>query len=304
MSASNDVNRPGYPPTANANAAAELDDILNAALDDLEDADDDAADDGGDLSHASTQGTKESSNSNGNNSEKQLRVDKAAHESTQLDAQNAMNKLIDDLQNPLYADTLQDSLQALSGTQEGTDTMEDYLGKQFKDSEIGQDGTDVDRTVSKLLNDLGKTSENMEGLESAQMENMGEDVMNQMMGEFEKLGEKEDYNEVIDGMMRQLLSKELMYDPMKQVCLKYPEWLAGAKAQLTEEDYDRYGKQYQYFQRIVAVYETEPDNFPRLMELMHDIQEFGQPPSEIIKELAPGLDFNEEGMPVMPNMVS
>ena len=76
-----------------------------------------------------------------------------------------------------------------------------------------------------------------------------------------------------------------MYDPMRQVCIKYPEWLAEAKSQLTEEEYTRYGTQYQYFQRIVAVYETEPDNYPRLMELMSDIQEYGQPPSEIIKEV-------------------
>jgi len=72
------------------------------------------------------------------------------------------------------------------------------------------------------------------------------------------MGEKEDYNEVIDGMMRQLLSKELMFDPMKSVTLKFPEWLAKNKSQLSEEDYDRYGHQYQFFQRIVAVYETEP----------------------------------------------
>jgi peroxin-19 len=38
------------------------------------------------------------------------------------------------------------------------------------------------------------------------------------------------------------------------------------------------------------------------MELMSDIQEFGQPPAEIIKELAPGLEFNADGMPIMPNM--
>jgi hypothetical protein len=31
------------------------------------------------------------------------------------------------------------------------------------------------------------------------------------------------------------------------------------------------------------VYETEPDNFPRLMELMQDVQQYGQPPAEIIK---------------------
>ena len=35
---------------------------------------------------------------------------------------------------------------------------------------------------------------------------------------------------------------------------------------------------------------------------MYDIQEYGQPPADIIKELAPGLEFNAEGMPVMPNI--
>ena len=34
--------------------------------------------------------------------------------------------------------------------------------------------------------------------------------------------------------------------------MKYPEWLAEAKSQLTEEEYNRYGHQYQYFQRIVG----------------------------------------------------
>jgi peroxin-19 len=35
---------------------------------------------------------------------------------------------------------------------------------------------------------------------------------------------------------------------------------------------------------------------------MYDLQEFGQPPAEIIKDLAPGLKFDENGMPIMPNM--
>ena len=39
-----------------------------------------------------------------------------------------------------------------------------------------------------------------------------------------------------------------------------------------------------------------------LMELMQDVQQYGQPPAEIIKELAPGLEFNAEGMPVMPGL--
>lgn len=32
--------------------------------------------------------------------------------------------------------------------------------------------------------------------------------------------------QVIDGVMRQLLSKDLMYEPTQQICEKFPEWLA------------------------------------------------------------------------------
>ncbi len=38
------------------------------------------------------------------------------------------------------------------------------------------------------------------------------------------------------------------------------------------------------------------------MELMYDMQKYGQPPADIIKDLAPGLKFDENGMPIMPNM--
>jgi len=37
---------------------------------------------------------------------------------------------------------------------------------------------------------------------------------------------------------------------------------------------------------------------------MTDLQEYGQPPAEIIKELAPGLDFDDEGLAKMPDMPS
>ena len=104
--------------------------------------------------------------------------------------------------------------------------------------------------------------------------------------------------------MKQLLDKELMYEPMKEVCTRYPKWLAEHKSTLSSEEYHKYGTQYQYFQRIVHLYENDPTNFDRLMELMEDIQEFGQPPVEIIQELAPELKFDEEGMPMMMDPTS
>ena len=35
--------------------------------------------------------------------------------------------------------------------------------------------------------------------------------------------------QVIDGVMKQLLSRDLMYEPTKQICEKFPEWLATNK---------------------------------------------------------------------------
>lgn len=132
------------------------------------------------------------------------RVDKNMENENRENAQKNMNKLIEDLQNPVYGDVLQDALKSLSGTQEGVDTMEDFIGEKLKDVQH-QDTTAGDRTVNKLLDDLGKAGANFEGMETDQVEQMGEDIMGQMMGEFEKMGEKEDYKDVIDGMMRQLL---------------------------------------------------------------------------------------------------
>jgi peroxin-19 len=104
-------------------------------------------------------------------------------------------------------------------------------------------------------------------------------------------------------MMHQLLSKEVMYSPMSLICQKYPEWLADNEDRLSKEDYERYGRQFQYFQQIVGLYDSpEPDNYERLMELFQAMQETGQPPSEIIKELAPGLEFGPDGLPIMNGM--
>lgn len=45
------------------------------------------------------------------------------------------------------------------------------------------------------------------------------------------------------------------------------------------------------------VYETEPNNNTKLVSLMQQVQEYGQPPAEIIQEIAPGLDLDQDGVP-------
>jgi len=56
-------------------------------------------------------------------------------------------------------------------------------------------------------------------------------------------------------------------------------------------------KQCRCFQKLVLLYETNPEDTKRLMDLMQEVQEYGQPPPEIIKEIAPGLELDSNGLP-------
>ena len=229
-----------------------------------------------------------------------------------------LQRLLRGVEDPSFGPTVQSTLKSLSTTAEGNETVEDLfssIADRFTDGSERSTSTFLptgpndaagiaaaDIEVARTLKMLGEAQRGMAGFEAGRIEEAGETMMEDMISQFEALGEKEDYNEVIDGVMRQLLSKDLMYEPTRQICEKFPEWLALHKKNLSDQEYNNYGHQYMTFQKILAVYDTEPDNFPRLMELMFDMQTYGQPPASIIRDLAPGLQFDENGMPIMPNM--
>ncbi|KAK1261950.1 Peroxisome biogenesis protein 19-2 [Acorus gramineus] len=101
---------------------------------------------------------------------------------------------------------------------------------------------------------------------------------------------------LVETMFQQLLSKEILHEPMKEIELKYPQWLEAHKDGLNQEDYDRYSHQYELIKNLNEVYEQDPDNFPKIVDLMQKMQECGQPPSDIVRELAPDLDFSNLGL--------
>ena len=180
-----------------------------------------------------------------------------------------------------------------------------------------QQNQNMEETMSKLFEQLsqnmgcdGENNNNIgfDDFDAANFDGLGEEFMKNMAKEWESTmnggsnggeDQEEVVGQVVDGMMKQLLSKEFMYEPMKDICDEFPQWLAENKSKLDEKDYQKYGTQYQYFQRIVHIYENDPDNVDRLTELMHDIQEYGQPPPELVKKLAPELEFDQDGMPKM-----
>ncbi|XP_070182579.1 peroxisomal biogenesis factor 19-like [Littorina saxatilis] len=114
-------------------------------------------------------------------------------------------------------------------------------------------------------------------------------------------------------LMQTLLSKNVLYPSLKEISGKYPAYMSENKSKLEASDLDLYQRQFELMTSICAVYEEEQasdmdsvktQRFEKLLDLMQQMQELGQPPKDIVGEMAPGLEFDENGMPKIPGMGS
>lgn len=70
-----------------------------------------------------------------------------------------------------------------------------------------------------------------------------------MLGQTSLDGEG-DVMSFVQGMMQQLLSKEILYPALKEVLDKYPAWLEEHKATLKPSDLQKYTKQFELLQKV------------------------------------------------------
>lgn len=97
------------------------------------------------------------------------------------------------------------------------------------------------------------------------------------------------------GMMEQLTNKDMLYEPMKELDTKYPEWLASNRAKLPAEDCKRYQGQRSVVREIVAKFEdkgySDADSRCRefIWERMQKMQGMGSPPEDLIANPFPGM---------------
>ena len=111
----------------------------------------------------------------------------------------------------------------------------------------------------------------------------------------------------------------------------------GCRDVITAEEMGQYEEQYKHIKRILRMYETEPDNFGELLDALQQVRKMyackifvtsacttkrqmelasakmvavadqlalgmqmqacGQPPQDIVNDLAPGMAFDQEGLP-------
>jgi len=99
-----------------------------------------------------------------------------------------------------------------------------------------------------------------------------------------------------DSLMHQLLSKDVLYQPMKDIGERYPGWLSAHRDSLPKEDINRYEEQFRQIQKILKLYEDDVESYQELFEALQKMQLCGQPPMDIVNDLAPGLAFDEGGL--------
>ncbi|MED6215760.1 hypothetical protein PIB30_001381 [Stylosanthes scabra] len=180
----------------------------------------------------------------------------------------------------------------------------------LKSKKKGKQKAPKDAHVTEALDKLREqTREAVKGLEfmapSAAADDFGKDaMMEDWVKQFEDLAvsQSQDMESIVETMMRQLLSKEILHEPMKEIGERYPKWLEEHKSSLSKEDYDRYSHQYELIQNLNEVYEKDSENFTKIVDLMHKMQECGQPPNDIVQELAPDFDLASLGQ-ISPEMM-
>ncbi|CAN8256006.1 unnamed protein product [Cochlearia groenlandica] len=169
--------------------------------------------------------------------------------------------------------------------------------------------------VAEALDKLREqTRESVKGLESLSSKQQQQQQQQQLppgtddamvedwIKQFEDMAGSQDLESIVDTMMQQLLSKDILHEPMKEIGARYPKWLEEHEASLEKEEYERYSRQYELIKELNSVYENEPNSSHKIMDIMQKMQECGQPPSDIVQEMDPGFDFASLGQ-LSPDML-
>ena len=130
---------------------------------------------------------------------------------------------------------------------------------------------------------------------------LGDDMLAGLMeqlsgaGGFGGEGGEGAFGDMLGGIMRQLASKEVLYQPLKEMHDNYPKWWDEHGSKVTEEkERDRLKLQQDIVGKICAKFEdpaysddSEADRAV-ITQLMDEMQETGAPPDEIMSNVADG----------------
>ena len=101
------------------------------------------------------------------------------------------------------------------------------------------------------------------------LENQDENV-DDLLDNLNSLMDNGEFDSLLSGVMDQIMSKELLYDPLKDLSSKYPEFLLKSKDSLSKEEFNRFERQFNIVNEIISVYDNGDDP-EKVLKLMQDV---------------------------------
>nr|XP_057932237.1 peroxisomal biogenesis factor 19 [Doryrhamphus excisus] len=188
--------------------------------------------------------------------------------------------------------------------QEEPDLLHHFQKLSEAAGKVGTDTASQQEFTSCLKETLRGLAKNADNLQTSGL--AGDDLVKALEGlgldeSGEAGGGGEDGNilPIMQSIMQNLLSKDVLYPSLKEITAKYPEWLDAHKASLSSEDFQRYEQQAKIMGEICLQFEKEDDKeaaFESIMDLMQKLQDLGQPPKELAGDAPPGLNFDMESL--------
>lgn len=179
-------------------------------------------------------------------------------------------------------------------------------GPSTASTSTGQAEDPFQKSIREAMERL-KNSENSSKADAANSNDPLQALLSQLgdMGDMGDLGDTEDVQGLLENMMSQLLSKDLLYEPLKELDEKFPGYFKENESKLSKEDLEKYKRQQTLISQTVKVLESpdysdsNPEKAGEVMKLMTEMQTLGSPPQEIMGELPPGFALGEDGLPAM-----
>ncbi|KAK7755972.1 Peroxisome chaperone and import receptor [Diatrype stigma] len=159
-------------------------------------------------------------------------------------------------------------------------------------ADLSQDAT-FQETIRRTMARMQESGD--QATAAAAAEGSEDDFLAEMMKAMKDIpgneGSEEDFSKMLMGMMEHLTNKEILYEPMKELNDKYPDWITENKDTLSKEDLKRYQDQQVYVAEMVAKFEepsySDDHSADRqyIVERMQKMQEAGSPPHDLIGDM-------------------
>lgn len=149
----------------------------------------------------------------------------------------------------------------------------------------GQQSAGFKDIVSNTLDRLKENSNKVDtNLEKEKKQHNSDDVLSQLLDQLvDGTGDEEGMDNAILSMLNQMSSKEVLYQPMKEMQVEFSKWFEDNEDnEEYKEKMDTYRKQYDLVEKIVVIYEKEDYNNDKnreeVTELLDRLEQLGDSP--------------------------